>query len=227
MLVEDVKKIASIIDVAALGAATQKKDVEEMVRVASAIGFASTCVNPCYVKYVSAIIPKGYTKNGAVIGYPFGQQTKETKINEARQALEDGAEELDMVTNVGCFKDGRDSYIADEISSIVEAAGGKIVKVIIESCCLDQGELVRMAKLVETAGAHYIKTSSGFNVKGGTIEECKLLHDTVGGKIGVKISGLGADFTFDQAVEFVNVGVTRIGARLNCPLVDTIRKNCE
>ena len=129
-----------------------------------------------------------------------------------------------MVMNVGFLKDQRDAEVAEEIASIVKVAGGRIVKVIIESCCLNEDELIRIAKIISDAGAHYVKTSSGFNLKGGTLEEVRLLKKHVHGHTGVKISGLGACLTFEEAVDFHNVGAVRIGTRLACPMMDTIRK---
>lgn len=219
-----VKIIASFCDVSVLGAASQRGQVDEIIRIASRAGCATVCVNPCYVSHVARNLPRGITKTCSVIGYPFGQHCSQTKIDEACRAVEDGADELDMVINVGFLKDGRDTEVADEIASIVKVADRRIVKVIIESCCLNENELVRIAKIISDAGAHYVKTSSGFNLKGGTLEEVRLLKKHVHGHTGVKISGLGANLTFEQAVEFYEAGATRIGTRLACPMMDVIRK---
>jgi deoxyribose-phosphate aldolase len=219
-----VQKIASLCDVSVLGAASQREQVDEIIRIASAAGCATVCVNPCYVSHVARNLPKGKTKTCSVIGYPFGQHCSATKIEEARRAIEDGADELDMVMNVGFLKDRRDVEVAEEIASIVKVADGRIVKVIIESCCLNEEELIRIAKIISDAGAQYVKTSSGFNLKGGTLEEVRLLKNHVHGHTGVKISGLGANLTFEEAVEFYDAGATRVGTRLACPMMDTIRK---
>lgn len=219
-----VKDVASRLDLSVLGAATQKAGVDEVIAVALATGCATVCVNPCYVKYVADKLPKGYTKTCSVIGYPFGQSCPETKLTEARQAVADGAEELDMVANVGFFKDKRDDQVGAEIAGIVNIAAGRVVKVIIESCCLDENELIRMSELVIASGAQYVKTSSGFNLKGGTLAEIKLIHQHIQGRGQAKISGLGPDLTFAQAVEFIKAGAARIGTRLACPMMDTIRQ---
>lgn len=219
-----VKEIASKLDLSILGAATQKAGVDEIIRVGSAIGSATVCVNPCYVSYVVHKLPKGFTKTCSVVGYPFGQHSTTAKLTEARQAVEDGAEELDMVANVGFFKDGRDNEVGDEIARVVEIAAGRVVKVIIESCCLEKYELIRIGQLVASSGAQFVKTSSGFNVAGGTLEDVRLLHKNVLAPTEVKISGLGGGLTFEQALEFIEVGASRIGTRLACPMIDTIRK---
>ena len=219
-----IKDVARKLDLSILGAATQKADVDEIIRVGSAAGCATVCVNPCYVSYVARNLPKGLTKTCSVIGYPFGQHSTATKMAEARQAVEDGAEELDMVANIGFFKDGRDSEVGDEIARIVEIAAGRVVKVIIESCCLDEGQLVRIGQLVASSGAQFVKTSSGFNIKGGTLEEVRLLHKSLQGRAKVKISGLGGGLTFEQVLEFIEAGASRIGTRLVCPMMATIRK---
>lgn len=223
-MTEDVKNVAGKLDLSVLGAATQKAGVDEVIAVASATGCATVCVNPCYVKYVAENLAKGYTKTCCVIGYPFGQQCTATKLAEARQAVADGADELDMVANVGFFKDGRDEDVGAEIAGMVEIAAGRVVKVIIESCCLDEDELIRMSKLVIASEAQYVKTSSGFNSAGGTLDEIKLIHKTIGTTGEVKISGLGGNLTFDLALEYINAGATRIGTRLACPMMDTIRQ---
>jgi deoxyribose-phosphate aldolase len=219
-----IKKVASLCDVSVLGAASQRAQVDEIIRIASAAGCATVCVNPCYVSHVARNLPKGITKTCSVIGYPFGQHSSQVKIEEARHAVGDGADELDMVMNVGFLKDGRETEVTVEIAGVVKVADGRIVKVIIESCCLNENELIRSARIISDAGAHYVKTSSGFNLKGGTLEEVRLLKKHVHGHTGVKISGLGANLTFAQAVEFYDAGVTRIGTRLACPMMDTIRK---
>ena len=219
-----VKDVASKLDLSILGAATQKAGVDEIVRIGSAIGAATVCVNPCYVSYVSGNLPKGFTKTCSVIGYPFGQHSTTAKVAEARKAVEDGAEELDMVANVGFFKDGSDNEVADEIARIVEIAKGRVVKVIIESCCLEKDELIRIGRLVASSGAQFVKTSSGFNTAGGTLDEIRLLAGSVPAPTQVKISGLGGGLTFEQALEFIDAGASRIGTRLACPMMDTIRK---
>lgn len=221
------KNVASMVDLSILGAATQKASVDEIVRIGSATGCATVCVNPCYVAYVAAKLAKGRTKLCSVVGYPFGQHSTATKIVEARQAVQDGAEELDMVANVGFFKDGGDAEVGAEIAGIVKAADGRVVKVIIESCCLERDELVRMGELVVSCGAQFVKTSSGFGTAGGTLEEVQLLHESLLDRAKVKISSLGGGLTFEQAVEFIEAGASRIGTRLACPMMDTIRKAME
>jgi len=219
-----INDVACKLDLSILGAASQKAGVDEIIRVGSAAGCKTVCVNPCYVSYVAGKLPNGFTKTCSVVGYPFGQHPTAVKLAEARQAVKDGAVELDMVANVGFFKDGRDSEVADEIAQIVEIADGRVVKVIIESCCLEEDELVRIGQLIASSGASFVKTSSGFNTAGGTLEEVRLLRKTVAAPTEIKISGLGAGLTFEQALQFIEAGATRIGTRLACPMMETIRK---
>jgi deoxyribose-phosphate aldolase len=219
-----IKRVASTLDLSVLGAGVQKSQIDEILRVAVATGCATIAINPCYVKYAAGKMPNGYTRLCSVVGFPFGQNSTAAKIADARQAVDDGAQELDMVANVGFFKDGRDAEVRDEIERVVKIAAGRTVKVIIESCHLDKDELARISDLVATAGANFVKTSSGFNTAGGTLEEVRIMLKAVRGRCGVKISGLGGGLTFEQAVQFLDAGATRIGTRLGCPMMDTIRK---
>ena len=144
-----------------------------------------------------------------VIGFPNGYSTTETKVFEAKNAIENGASEIDMVINVGFLKDGRYEEVEEEIRKIHEACDGKILKVIIETCLLTDDEKIKMCELVTKAGAEFIKTSTGFSTAGATFADVKLMKEHVGE--GVKVKAAGGISSFDDAEEFMRLGADRLG----------------
>ena len=168
----------------------------------------------------SACIPAGYVMQAAeyvqdrlpictVIGFPNGYSTTETKVFETKNAIENGASEIDMVINVGFLKDGRYEEVEEEIRKIHEACDGKILKVIIETCLLTDEEKIKMCELVTKAGAEFIKTSTGFSTAGATFADVKLMKEHVGE--GVKVKAAGGISSFDDAEEFMRLGADRLG----------------
>lgn len=169
---------------------------------------ASVCIPPCYVEQAKMYVGENL-KICTVIGFPNGYNTTAVKVFETKEAVEKGADEIDMVINIGMLKQGADEKISDEIKQIKAACGGKLLKVIIETCLLTEDEKVRMCKIVTEAGAEYIKTSTGFSKGGATIEDVKLMRANVGEKVLVKaaggISGL------EDAQNFLDNGAARLG----------------
>ena len=169
---------------------------------------ASICIPPCYVKaayeYMGGKIPVC-----TVIGFPNGNMTTATKVFETEDALKNGAEEIDMVINIGMLKAGDDDYVLNEIKEIKNACGDHILKVIIETCLLTDEEKIRMCEIVTKAGADYIKTSTGFSTSGATFDDVKLFKEHVGEN--VKIKAAGGISSLEDAEKFMELGADRLG----------------
>lgn len=169
---------------------------------------ASVCIPPSYVERAKQYVGDRIAIC-TVIGFPNGYMTTESKVFEAADAIAKGADEIDMVINLGWVKDEKWSEILNEIESIKKICGNKILKVIIETCYLTENEKINMCRIVTEAGADYIKTSTGFGSAGATIEDIKLFADNVGSE--VKIKAAGGISSLDNAAEFVNAGASRLG----------------
>lgn len=169
---------------------------------------ASVCIPPCYVRDACSCL-KGRVKIATVVGFPNGNTTTEAKLFEAEEAILNGADEIDMVINVGALKAGDFEGVEEEIRALKEAVGGRILKVIIETCFLTEKEKIKMCEIVTRAGADYIKTSTGFAGGGATFEDVKLLAEHVGAGVGVKASG--GISSFEDAERFIRLGASRLG----------------
>lgn len=212
------KEVAKMIDHTLLKAETTKEQIKVLCEEAKEYGFASVCVNPTWVKYAAELLQGSDVKVCTVIGFPLGANTTETKAFETKNAIENGATEVDMVINIGALKDGDDELVERDIKAVVEAAKGKaLTKVIIETCLLTEEEKVRACELSVKAGADYVKTSTGFSTGGATVEDVALMRKTVGPNIGVKASG-GVRNTED-AQKMIEAGATRIGASAGVSIV--------
>ncbi|WP_374721699.1 deoxyribose-phosphate aldolase [Peribacillus tepidiphilus] len=212
------KEVARMIDHTLLKAETTKEQIKVLCEEAKEYGFASVCVNPTWVKYAAELLQGSDVKVCTVIGFPLGANTPETKAFETKNAIENGATEVDMVINIGALKDGDDELVERDIKAVVEAAKGKaLTKVIIETCLLTEEEKVRACELSVKAGADYVKTSTGFSSGGATVEDVALMRKTVGPNIGVKASG-GVRNTED-AQKMIEAGATRIGASAGVSIV--------
>ena len=169
---------------------------------------ASACIPAAYVKQAAAYVD-GRLPVCTVIGFPNGYSTTATKVFEAKDAIANGAAEIDMVINIGFLKDGRYDEVEDEIRQIHEACDGHILKVIIETCLLTEEEKIKMCEIVTKAGAEFIKTSTGFSTAGATFDDVKLMHEHVGP--GVKVKAAGGISSFDDAEKFMSLGADRLG----------------
>ena len=169
---------------------------------------ASVCIPPCYVKQAKEYV-KDAMRICTVIGFPNGNVTTETKVFETGDAVKNGADEIDMVINIGMLKAGNDAYVLDEIRQIQKACQGRILKVIIETCLLTEQEKIKMCELVTESGADYIKTSTGFSTAGATFEDVKLFAEHVGS--GVKIKAAGGIGSLEDAEDFLRLGADRLG----------------
>lgn len=204
------KNIARFIDHTILKADASKEEVLEICKEAKEYEFASVCVNPSYIKLVEEALKDSGVKITCVVGFPLGANTSSVKEFETKQAIKDGADEIDMVINIAALKNRDLNMVKEDIEKVVEAAKNKTVKVIIEACLLTDEEKVIACKIAKSAGADFVKTSTGFSTGGATIEDVRLMKSTVGENIGVKASG--GVRTLKDLEDFIEAGANRIGA---------------
>jgi len=211
--------VARYIDHTNLKAYASREDVVRLCEEAKRYGFYAVCVNPYRVKVAKEALRGTDVKVVSVIGFPLGATPTEVKVFEAEKAIEAGADELDMVINIGALKDGDLEYVKNDIASVVEKAhaSGVLVKVIIETCYLTDEEKVTACKLAMEAGADFVKTSTGFGSGGATVEDVRLMKSVVGDKMGVKAAG--GIRTYEQAVKMIEAGATRIGTSSGVSIV--------
>jgi hypothetical protein len=201
--------IAKYIDHTVLKATTTSKEVEKLCLEAKEYGFYSVCVNGCFVKECKELLKDSDVKIAAVVGFPLGAMTKTAKVFEAREAIANGANEIDMVINVGKLLEGNSKYVEDEIREIKEAIGENVLKVIIETCYLNEEQKMLACELSLNANADFVKTSTGFGTAGATFEDVILMKKMVGDNAGVKASG-GVK-SYETAEKYIELGATRLG----------------
>lgn len=199
----------SYIDHTLLKADANKEQILFLIDEAKKYEFAGVCVNPTWVKTAAEFLKDSAVKVCTVIGFPLGASTSAVKAFEAKDAIANGADEIDMVINIGALKSRNLKLVEDDIKAVVEASGSKLVKVIIETCLLTDEEKVEACQLAKLAGADFVKTSIGFSTGGATVENIELMREAVGPTMGVKASG-GAR-TLEAAQDFIKAGATRIG----------------
>lgn len=204
------KTLNKYIDHTLLKPEAKREDIIEICKEAKEYDFMSVCINPNWISLVKEQLEDSDVKICTVIGFPLGANNKETKALEAKIAVEDGADEVDMVINIGRLKSKDYDYVKKDIEEVVRASGDKLVKVIIETSLLTDEEKVKACKIAMEAGAHYVKTSTGFSDGGAKVEDVKLMRDTVGDKLGVKASG--GVRTYEDALKFIDAGASRLGA---------------
>ena len=210
---------AQYIDHTVLKPATGRETVKRFCDEARQYRFASVCVNPCHVKYVHEQLMGSPVKTCCVIGFPLGANTSFIKAAEAREAVENGADEVDMVINIGALKDGEYDYVLEDIRGVVEAAHPRAkVKVIIETCALTDEEKVKACELAVGAGADFVKTSTGFGSGGATVHDVELMKKTVGDKALVKAStGINNREICDS---MIRAGAVRMGTSKGILIVE-------
>ena len=205
------QNFARMIDHTLLKAEATKEQIEKLCAEAKQFNFASVCVNPTWVKRSSELLQGSDVLVCTVIGFPLGANTPAVKAFEAKDAIANGAKEVDMVINIGALKDKNYEHVQADIEAVVEAAkGSALVKVIIEACLLTDEEKVKACELAVAAGADYVKTSTGFSTGGATAEDIALMRKTVGPELGVKASG--GVRSLEDMKKMVEAGATRIGA---------------
>ena len=192
-----------------LKADATREMVERVCREAREHHFMSVCVNSYYTGFVADELQGSDVRVCTVVGFPLGQMSTKAKAAEARIAVEDGADEIDMVINVGALKGGDDAVVFEDIRAVRKACEGKVLKVIIETCLLNEEEKVRACRLAMEAKADFVKTSTGFSTGGATKEDVALMRKTVGDTMGVKASGGIRDK--EKAMEMLEAGADRLG----------------
>ncbi|MEH7303917.1 deoxyribose-phosphate aldolase [Neobacillus drentensis] len=213
------KNIAAMIDHTLLKPEATKQQIETLCQEAKEYKFASVCVNPTWVSTAKELLQGSGVMVCTVIGFPLGATTSETKAFETKNAIENGAEEVDMVINIGALKDHNDELVENDIRAVVVAAKDKAhTKVIIETSLLSKEEKIRACELALKAGADFVKTSTGFSTGGATAEDIALMRKTVGPDMGVKASG-GVRNTEDVQ-KMIEAGATRIGASSSIAIIN-------
>ncbi len=206
-----------MIDHTVLKADTPLETVKRICDEAMEYGFASVCINPCHVAYCADYLKDSDVSVCTVIGFPLGANTSAVKAFETKDAIANGADEIDMVMNIGALKDKNYDLVRDDVKAVVEAANGTLVKVILETCLLTEDEIKKACELCVEAKADYVKTSTGFSTRGATIEDVRIMKEAVHGK--AKVKAAGGVRTPEDMVKIVAAGADRIGTSAGCSLV--------
>ena len=216
----EIEEIAGLIDHTLLKPEASRDDIRKLCQEAAHFGFASVCINPWNVPLAAEMLRGTKVKICTVVGFPLGATLPQVKIYEAEEAIKLGAQEIDMVINIGALKSGQDDVVESDIRGIVEAShrGGAICKVILETALLTKEEKIRASTLAKRAGADFVKTSTGFSSAGATTEDVALMRSIVGPKIGVKAAG--GVRTFEDLKKLVAAGATRIGASASVKIME-------
>ncbi|WOT02051.1 deoxyribose-phosphate aldolase [Corynebacterium pyruviciproducens] len=198
------------IDHTLLAATATEKEIDTLVNQAIEHNFASVCINPTWVAHAAELLKESDVKVCTVVGFPLGANTSEVKAFEAKTAVKDGADEVDMVINIGAALDGDWHFVENDVREVVEAVSeSTIVKVILENCYLDNEQIKHACLAAKEAGADFVKTSTGFGASGAKAEDVRLMRETVGQEMGVKAAG--GIRTPEQFQDMVDAGATRIG----------------
>lgn len=207
-----------MIDHTVLKADTPLETIKRICDEAMEYGFASVCINPCHVAYCADYLKDSDVNVCTVIGFPLGANTSAVKAFETKDAIANGADEIDMVMNIGALKDKNYDLVRNDVKAVVEAANGTLVKVILETCLLTEDEIKKACELCVEAKADYVKTSTGFSTRGATIEDVQIMKAAVQGK--AKVKAAGGVRTHEDMVKIVEAGADRIGTSAGCSLVD-------
>ncbi len=218
----DARELAKYIDHTNLRAFATREDIKRLCKEAKEYGFYAVCVNPYRVKDAAEFLKGTDIKIASVVGFPLGATFTETKVQEAIMAVRNGADEIDMVMNIGAMKDGDYGVVERDIKEVVEAVHpmGAKVKVIIETCYLSDEEKIKACELAKKAGADFVKTSTGFGTAGAKVEDVKLMRSVVGNDMGVKAAG--GIHNAKEAIAMIEAGATRIGASRSVQIIETL-----
>lgn len=217
------RDMAKMIDHTNLKATATVDDIKKLCEEALEHQFASVCVNPIYVPLANKMLEESSVKVATVIGFPLGANTTETKTFETKNAIKNGAQEVDMVMNIGAFKSGAYELVRSDIKAVKDATKSSgvssdvIVKVILETCYLTDDEIVKACQIVKDVGGDFVKTSTGFGPAGAQVEKVSIMRKTVGRDIGVKASG--GIKNFEDALDMLDAGANRIGASSGVQIV--------
>lgn len=214
------KNVAGIIDHTLLKQQASEEQIAKICEEAKEYSFASVCVNPCYVKQCAEALKDSTVNVCTVIGFPLGATTTASKAFETKDAVANGAVEIDMVVNVGWIKSGKWDEVKADIEGVVAAADGKLVKVIIETCLLTDEEKIQVCTIAKESGADFVKTSTGFSTGGATPADVAIMRKTVGPKMGVKASG--GIHNAEEAIACIEAGATRLGVSAGIAVVNGI-----
>lgn len=212
-------QISKYIDHTLLKATATKEEIIKLCSEAKEYNFYAVCVNGSYVELATQELRNSEVKIAAVIGFPLGAMTTETKVFEAKSCIQKGASEIDMVINIGKLLGGENDYVENEIRLIKEAIGNNVLKVIFENCYLSKEQVKTVSQLAVNAGADFIKTSTGFGTNGATLEDVQLMKDVVKNKAQIKAAGGVRDTA--TAEKYIEMGVTRLGTSSGVSLVTT------
>lgn len=211
-------KMNKMIDHTLLAADARKGDIQKLCQEAKDYHFMSVCIQPTWLKTAKEMLRDSDVKLCTVIGFPLGANISAVKAFEAQKAVEEGADEVDMVINIGAAKDGNWQLVEDDIREVVKVVGDDItVKVILETCLLSDEEKVKASQAAKAAGADFVKTSTGFSTGGATVEDIRLMRTAVGPEMGIKASGGVGDYK--TALAMIEAGATRIGASKGITIV--------
>jgi len=209
--------LSKYIDHTVLKATAMPSDIKHLCKEAKEYNFYAVCINGSYVKLAKQEVAGSEVKVAAVIGFPLGAMSTEAKVLETTSCINDGADEIDMVINVGMLQSGNNDYVEDEILAIKKACGNKVLKVIIETCYLSEEEKRTVCQLAMNAGADFVKTSTGFGTGGATLEDVRLMKEVVGDTLKIKASGGIRDK--ETAEKFIALGISRIGTSSGIKIV--------
>lgn len=216
-------KLNKMIDHTKLGPTVTLSDINKLVDEAIIYDFKSVCVDPIYVSYVHQLLKNSNVLTCTVIGFPAGTHSLDIKLAECKEALKNGADEFDMVINQNALKNNQDELVYEEIKALKDLIKNKTLKVIIETSNLTDDEKVRACLMAKKAGADFVKTSTGFSKAGATVEDIRLMRQTVGPEMGVKASG--GVRTYEDAIKMIEAGATRIGASSGIQIVKQEKEN--
>ena len=218
-------KINKFIDHTVLSQDADEKKIDKLIAEAKEHDFASVCVNSCWTKKCAEALKDSDVNVCVVVGFPLGAMDTKSKAFETKTAIENGADEIDMVINVGWLKSGRYSDVENDIREVKKACGDKHLKVIIECCLLTDEEKVKACELSERAGADFVKTSTGFSKSGATVEDVALMRKTVGDRLGVKAAGGIRDGK--TALAMIKAGASRLGCSAGIKIIEETDPNAE
>lgn len=210
-------KLNSYIDHTLLKATAQSKDIKQLCEEAINYNFYAVCVNGCFVTLAKSYLQNSEIKLAAVIGFPLGAMSTNAKVFEAKSCIEGGADEIDMVINIGKLQEGDFNYIEEEINAIKQVMGDKKLKVILETCYLSEVEKRITCQLAKKAGADFVKTSTGFGTYGATLEDIRIMKEEIGEKMEIKASG--GIKNRETAMLYIEEGVNRIGTSSGLAIV--------
>ena len=216
-------KLNKYIDHTLLKPEATRAQIEKLCAEAREYDFASVCVNSCNVALCKSLLKDTDVEVCTVIGFPLGTMSSVSKAYETKEALADGADEFDMVINIGALKDGNMDYVTDDIAAVVKAANGKTVKVIIETCLLTDEEKVSACKCAVAAGATFVKTSTGFSKAGANEHDVRLMAKTVKGT-GLLVKAAGGIRSYEDAIKMIEAGASRLGCSAGIAIMEGAKK---